>query len=151
MKFLCDQMLQRLGRWLIAAGYDTEIVKSSIPDRQILERAVREKRLLLTRDRHFIEMKKDPGAIIWIRGNTLSECIHEVTNRLNIDWMMNPFSRCTICNQELDKIDASHPRIPKDIERGHRQFWLCRSCGRVYWEGSHTRRMRETLKFFNKK
>lgn len=35
MKFLCDHMLSRLGKWLRAAGYDTEIIVSSISDHEI--------------------------------------------------------------------------------------------------------------------
>ena len=37
MKFLCDEMLAEVGRWLRIAGYDTEIVEKSIVDGEILK------------------------------------------------------------------------------------------------------------------
>ena len=51
-RFLCDEMLHGLGRWLRAAGYDTVIVKGGIPDRELARRCAGEDRILLTKDRH---------------------------------------------------------------------------------------------------
>ena len=68
MKFLCDEMLAGLGRWLRAAGYDTEIAETQMEDSKILDRAMREKRFLLTRDRHFQEMATDGKTIIVLVG-----------------------------------------------------------------------------------
>ena len=35
MRLLCDEMLARLGRWLRAAGYDTEIATGGASDRAL--------------------------------------------------------------------------------------------------------------------
>ena len=51
-RFLCDEMLHGLGRWLRAAGYDTVIAKGGIPDRELARRCAGEDRILLTKDRH---------------------------------------------------------------------------------------------------
>jgi uncharacterized protein len=51
-RFLCDEMLHGLGRWLRAAGYDTVIAKGGIPDRKLARRRAGEDRILLTKDRH---------------------------------------------------------------------------------------------------
>ena len=59
---LCDRMLIRLGRWLRAAGYDTEIAADAIADRLLLDHAIREGRLLLTRDRKLAEHRGRGGA-----------------------------------------------------------------------------------------
>ena len=59
MKFLCDQMLARLGRWLRAAGYDTLIIEKSLDDKEIFKQAKEEKRLLITRDKQILDL--DPS------------------------------------------------------------------------------------------
>ena len=51
MKFLCDQMLARLGKWLRAAGYDARIIDEPLRDRQVLEIALAENRLLADQER----------------------------------------------------------------------------------------------------
>ena len=50
-RFLCDEMLRGLGRWLRAAGYDTVIAGGGIPDRALAARCAEEDRVLLTKDR----------------------------------------------------------------------------------------------------
>lgn len=46
--FLVDEMLQRLGPWLRAAGYDTRIATHAEADYYLLRQAIDEGRLLLT-------------------------------------------------------------------------------------------------------
>ena len=48
MKFVCDEMLKRLGQWLRVAGYDVLILPDGTDDRVLLERAERDQRLLLS-------------------------------------------------------------------------------------------------------
>lgn len=51
MRFLCDEMLVRLARLLRSAGYDTYLAAGGEPDPELLKVAVREGRILLTRDK----------------------------------------------------------------------------------------------------
>lgn len=143
MKFLCDVMLARVARWLRAAGYDTELADSKMEDQEILAKARQEKRYLITRDKHFLEMK-DNECVIFLSGNTVSECIEELEHKLPIDWQKAPFTRCLICNHELVSCEPDE-RIPEDILSTQSQFWNCPACQKIYWEGSHTKRMRRWL------
>lgn len=133
-------MLARLGRWLRAAGYDTIIIEKSCDDRIILEQALREERLLLTRDRHFLEMSK--SFVIWLKGNLLAECVQELSQKLPINWLYKPFSRCLVCNRELIPADDKALNlVSDDIRSEPHTFWFCEHCQKVYWDGSHTKRM----------
>ena len=147
-KFLCDQMLLGLGRWLRVAGYDTSIIEESIDDSEILEKALREKRLLLTRDRHFLTMLSGKDTVIHLNGNSLDECIKELNDKLEINWLYHPFSRCLKCNSPLREINDPEilQQVPEKIRLGTTKFWFCRACRKVYWEGSHTERMHQQLK-----
>lgn len=141
MQFLCDQMLAGLGKWLRTAGYDTEIAADGIPDSLILEKAVKEKRLLLTRDRHFIEMNAPEGVIVYLKGNSLEEWIRELGKEIN--WLYRPFSRCLVCNAVLTEATQKNieRQVPLDVRSIVQKFWYCPQCDKVYWEGSHTARM----------
>ena len=37
------------------------------------------------------------------------------------------------------------PRLPPGVRERHEHFTACDACGRVFWEGSHWRRMRERV------
>ena len=142
-RFLCDEMLMRLGRWLRAAGYDTGLAINGESDRELFRRARREQRCLLTRDRKLLEYRDADGTVLLLQGKSLDEQAHELTQRLGIDWQHRPFSRCLVCNTPVEPGAPDGTGIPADVDR--RTLRHCPGCGRVYWEGSHTRRMRRRL------
>ena len=102
MKFLCDQMLIRLGKWLRAAGYDTLIIEESIQDCEIYSLALQEKRFLITRDRHFLEMNDADGRVVWLESNEVEACAEELSKKLPINWLLIPISRCITCNSTFE-------------------------------------------------
>ncbi|MGD8577610.1 MAG: DUF5615 family PIN-like protein, partial [Thiohalophilus sp.] len=86
MKFLCDEMLQRLGNWLRAAGYDTLIETDGRQDYELLQEAIATRRKLITRDRKLLEHRRAPGHVIYLEGNNLEECAASLSAKLPIDW-----------------------------------------------------------------
>lgn len=147
MKFLCDQMLCRIGKWLRAAGHDTYIVKESIPDKDILDLALATNRILVTRDRHFLKMKAAMPHLIYLKNNDFESCIRELNHSIYIDWLYAPFSRCLICNSLLAKpsLHDLFEQIPFQIRQQKTEFWYCPLCEQIYWEGTHTVNMRNRL------
>ncbi len=145
MKFLCDQMLSGLGRWLRTAGYDTLIIENNLEDRKILELALKENRILLTRDRHFLEMQSPEKKVLFLTGNSLEECVRELNRELKPNWLYAPFSRCLLCNSPLVKSGGPSilQQVPEDILASN--IWYCQQCQKAYWLGSHTDRMLEQL------
>ena len=129
-RFLVDASLQRLGRWLRAAGYDTDFAKETDSDYYLLRQAINDGRLLLTQNPKLADMRRAHGTVILLDGDSLDECAAELSAHLNIDWDHNPFTRCTVCNTELNTNESD-------------QF--CPSCKQVLWGGSHQNRMRQKL------
>lgn len=152
-RFLCDEMLFGLGKWLRAAGYDTSLIAISIDDRFIIEHAVRENRLLLTRDKQFLTMDATEKTVVYLKGNSIEVCIHELTEKLKIDWLYRPFSRCLVCNTLL--VESSEEdalmQVPPKVRTFVKDFVYCSSCKKVYWDGSHTKKMSEQLHVWQKK
>lgn len=139
-KLLCDEMLKGLARWLRAAGYDVAMEPDGTPDRRLVELAGTENRLLLTRDRTLLEIRGAPRVVVLLSGNGIEECARELTERLNIDWLLNPFSRCLLCNTPL--IEADRPLgFPPHTEH----LCICPTCDKYYWQGSHVERMTHRL------
>lgn len=147
MRFLCDQMLTGLGRWLRVAGYDTIIIEASLDDAEIYVIAQADKRRLLTRDHHFLEMTGASETVCHLTSNSLTGCIHEVTAKLGINWLYNPFSRCLVCNSVFS--EATDPNllelVPEDVRKTAHHFSYCVPCEKLYWQGSHTERMHQKL------
>jgi uncharacterized protein with PIN domain len=140
-------MLSRLGKWLRAAGHDTHIIGAPIPDRDVLAVALSDSRLLITRDRHFLKMKGAQPILIYLKNNNFDSCITELIQKLWIDWLCAPFSRCLICNSLFEKPNDHdlEEKIPLRIRQQKQEFWYCPTCQKFYWEGTHTTKMRHQL------
>lgn len=148
-RFLCDEMLQRLGRWLRAAGYDTAIAVAGEDDRELVKQTNAEARLLLTRDRHLARFRNGEGRVVLLQSNALAEEVAELSGRLAIDWMLRPFTRCLECNTPLvPATETQRQQLPEGALRLSPAAWYCPRCAKLYWEGSHVRRMRHTLENF---
>lgn len=147
MRFLCDQMLMGLGRWLRVAGYDTIIIRSSLADEVIYIMAKSDNRLLLTRDHHFVVMKGANETVCYLSSNTLEACVLEVTKKLKISWLHKPFSRCLVCNSLFRETqEPEHLRlVPEDVKHEAHHISFCDTCQKVFWQGSHTEHMLQKL------
>lgn len=142
-RLLCDEMLRKLAHWLRAAGYDTDIADESIDDRSLLEKAVKEKRLLITRDRKLAEFREAAGTVILLHSNNMHDCAKELQTLLSINWFAKPFSRCMLCNAPLNPADPSLiEKVPPQSRASIKQLLYCSHCNKLYWEGSHVRRLR---------
>lgn len=145
-KFLCDEMLQRLGRWLRAAGYDTVIAMDAQDDYELLKQARREGRYLITRDQKIMEYRKASETVILLVADSVDECAQILSEQLAIDWLAKPFTRCMVCNTEL--IDATPQQLAglSLVKTDHiNAAFYCPECRQVFWEGSHVKRMRTHL------
>lgn len=150
-RFVCDEMLQRAGRWLRAAGYDVLIAEPGQPDRQLIALARKEERLLLTRDRGLVEYREANEWVVLLEANELREILAELDRRLGIDWLYRPFSRCLECNTPLVIApDEVKKRVPPESLREGETLLYCPHCDKPYWSGSHVKRMRRLLECFSR-
>lgn len=142
-------MLQRVGRWLRAAGYDVAIADSGEADAVLLQQAKLQGRLLLTRDRGLLEHHGADDTVVLLEGNRLSELLAEITERLDIDWHYRPFSRCMECNTPLVEAPPEVvPRVPAEAICEGETLLYCPVCDKPYWNGSHVKRMRRQMERF---
>lgn len=142
-------MLVGLGRWLRIAGYDTAIAEQGRTDRQLVEQAHREDRILLTRDRRLAEIGKAEDRTVVLETVGIDAWAAELVSRLRLDWNHDPLSRCNVCNGILEQAPPdSADKLPPNIRTRDEPVNVCPRCGRLYWEGSHVRRIRRRLEGF---
>ena len=143
-RFFADSMLAGLARWLRVLGFDAAH-EDTIDDAELVRRGAEERRLVLTRDRGLAEGWWTDGVVL-LRSDDPLEQLREVAEAAGIG-AAAMFSRCTRCNLPLGEAPAGavEERVPEEVRADGRPLRGCAGCGRVYWEGSHTDRMRRAV------
>ena len=146
-RFTADANLGRLVTWMRILGYDTKSERGEA-DRQFLQRAREEGRVVLTRKRGMAG-RQFAGRMLVIAADCVPQQLDEVIERLNL----NPaperfFSRCLRCNRMLEKVERGdvESRIPAYVYRNAADFRRCPECRRVYWPGTHGENARRFLR-----
>jgi hypothetical protein len=72
------------------------------------------------------------------------EQVPEVLRRFRAPDHIAPFTRCMACNGVLHPVarEDVEGRLLPDTRRYYHDFRECTGCRRVFWDGSHARRMR---------
>ncbi|MGA1793472.1 MAG: Mut7-C RNAse domain-containing protein [Thermoplasmatota archaeon] len=152
-RFLCDEMLKRLARWLRIMGYDVSDPEVG-SDQEIIRMSTDEKRVILTRDKDLSNNRYSEA--IRIISDDLDSQIQELLERFPQEEYPPGNTRCPTCNGELSarppssliidgKVQVS---IPEDVIRDHEFVYMCIMCGKVYWMGSHWDGIRSRLDRF---
>ncbi len=145
-RWLADEMLGRLARYLRFLGHDTEYARG-LSDMEIRDRVRRENRILITRDRALAAVV--PGALL-LRTPRLDEQLRAVREAFPAFSYDITFDRCGLCNGPLERTDlptdSSAPRnLPSDRVRAGLPLYRCVRCHQYFWEGSHTAGIRRRL------
>lgn len=145
-RFAADAMLARLARWLRVLGFDT-FYDPAVHDHELVRISNEEGRTLLTRDRHLLRELR-PVRALEITHDAPLEQLRQTVTALALPAPAEPFTRCMVCNTLLSdplppvEADALVPEGVRGIPGAVRR---CPTCARLYWHGSHTRRMRAAI------
>ncbi len=136
MKFIADDMLGKLAKWLRILGYDTIYYRTQ-NDSALIEIAQQQDRTLLTRDTQLARNWLVPTLLI--KDEIVDEQLKQVIQRFNLKIGEALFSRCPKCNTNLVKIEKEEikDKIPEYIYHTYDKFWTCPTCNRYYWAGTH--------------
>lgn len=145
-RFLADAMLIRLARWLRVLGFDTRCLPRAA-DKELVAIADRERRWLLTRDRALIRELKPEKSLLVTSHRPLDQ-LSEVVRACRLAAPPALFRRCLICNSILREAttDEILAGVPPQARRYADEVLHCPGCGRQYWPGSHTKRMKNALR-----
>ena len=144
-KFILDQNLSQLAKWLRFLGYDTSVYKN-LSFQNLCRIAQQEHRIILTRAKG--NFRKDlRWPIRYIETDTRLEQLREIKSML---FYSNEriMTRCSACNRILRDVNKTYIKdlVPEYVFKEHDDFRLCTNCGNVYWKGSHYENIVNTLK-----
>ncbi|MBX7174484.1 MAG: Mut7-C RNAse domain-containing protein [Pyrinomonadaceae bacterium] len=145
IRFFADVNVASVVRWLRAIGLDT-VWEDAIPDDDLVRRGAEERRFVLTLDKRILEEFRTDHVFL-LSTNEPIEQFAEIIRRFTIQQPTELFKRCLVCNTILreTKVGQIAEQAPPSIREIHTKFQFCPTCSKVYWEGSHTQRMREAI------
>jgi len=140
-KFIADVHLGRLARYLKMTGFDV-LYDNNYNDEQIVKISLKERRAILTKDRGILKRNEVTHGY-WVRSTKVKEQLKEVINRFDLKKEIKEFSRCIECNTKLKRISKEKviDELPPKVAEWHNEFYRCPTCNKIYWKGSHYKRM----------
>jgi len=140
-------MLGGLARWLRAAGYDAQF-EYGIDDRQLLQRAGGQQRVILSSDGPLFERNVIRSGLV--RALYVPQQLNKLQQlRFVLQAMHLPLlaPRCMACGGKLNEVPkyAVTDEAPPLAFRNCQRFWRCGDCGRLLWHGTHWQRIEKRL------
>ena len=149
IKFIVDNNVAKLAKWLRIMGYDTLLFRGR-DDSEMVDIALSHDRVILTRDTQITKRRLVSSGrlkVILIEDGNPKTQLRQVVNHLGLDCQFNPFSRCLECNQRLltkNKEEVCN-LVPPHVFQTQTQYMECPSCHNIYWRGTHWQAMNEEL------
>jgi uncharacterized protein len=140
-RFVLDVNLGRLARLLRVLGFDVWWA-SDADDQTLADISLEQQRILLTRDRGLLKRRAVTHGL-FVYSQQPEQQTLEVIRRLDLGEQLAPLTRCVRCNGRLATV--SKDQVVDDLEpltrRYYDEFSRCPDCGRIYWAGSHYKRL----------
>lgn len=146
IRFAVDTNVGKLASLLRMAGFDTFYI-NGLDDAKLAHISQNEERILLTRDRKLLNRKN----IVY--GHLVKECkpemqLKEIISFYGLQDQLQPFSRCMACNGLLEPVrkETIIHRLKPLTRKYYTTFLRCPQCDKLYWPGSHKKKMEDLLK-----
>jgi uncharacterized protein with PIN domain len=141
IRFVLDTHLGRLAAYLRMLGFDS-LYWNQAQDEQLAHISHDQNRILLTRDRGLLKR----NSVIYgycVRSTNPRHQLKEIAQHFELAQDIQPFRRCMRCNGILEAVDKEQilERLPAGVRESHDEFRRCPECCRIYWRGSHFKRM----------
>jgi uncharacterized protein with PIN domain len=145
LRFVADGHLGRLAAYLRMVGFDT-VYRTDCADEELASMSANEKRVLLTRDRGLLKRNIVTRGY-WVRTTNPRDQLAEVLRRFDLSASIAPFERCVHCNELLvpARKELISDRLQPETKQYYEEFRICPGCRRIYWKGSHYRRMQRFI------
>ncbi|WP_256546580.1 Mut7-C RNAse domain-containing protein [Halobellus inordinatus] len=144
-RLLLDAMLGKLTTYLRMCGYDAAYILdeggewgrepgNDPSDDEILAQVEASDRTLVTRD---VELATRATDAVLLSTRDVKDQLREVRDAGYALTLDDPPTRCSACNGELRPVDAAESLPAYAPDPAETDCWRCRSCGQVFWKGSH--------------
>lgn len=145
-KFVADVHLGTLAKYLRMLGFDT-LYDNRYEDEEIAVIASGESRIVLTRDKELLK-RNEVKAGYWLRSKNPADQLIEVFSRYALYSATKPFTICLECNGTLKPVDKMEVenRLSEKTKRYFDEYAICKTCGKIFWKGSHYENMSRFIK-----
>ena len=147
-KFIADNMLGKIAKYLRMLGYNTIFPPPPKTD-VLIKLAQQEDRVVLTRSSQLKQIDLANQLIFYLKATHFEPQFRKIYNYF--DLYFNPdrtFTRCLQCNTPLKTVKKNMiiDQIPPQVKSNFDHFKKCETCFKIYWQGSHTDRMLDQLR-----
>lgn len=148
LKFIADNNVGKLAKWLRIMGYDTLFFDGD--DDTMIRQALAEDRIVLTKDSQIMKRRvvtKGLLKALLIGEDDPWKQLPQVVKQLKLDYRKNAFTLCLECNVPLvdKKKEEVKDLVPPFVFQTQTQYRQCPLCGRIYWRGTHWQSMSREL------
>jgi len=149
IKFIADNNVGKLAKWLRIIGYDTLLFRQK-DDGKMIKIALKENRVILTKDTQLMKRRLvTDGKLkaMLIEQDDPKVQLQVTVKNLNLSYRFRPFSLCLECNHMLmprskEEVENS---VPPYVFKTQSQYTECPVCHRIYWQGTHWETMAREL------
>ncbi|MEM2908902.1 MAG: Mut7-C RNAse domain-containing protein [Candidatus Bilamarchaeaceae archaeon] len=139
VRLLFDEMVKKTAKWARLFGVDSECAKGN--DTEILRHARTNKRILVTRDNNLAaRAPKYKVKAVLLTSLAIPEQLFSIEKALRKQVFRFPeATRCPACNGILTIVSRKEVvgKVPDGVYSKQERFWVCKKCGKIYWEGGH--------------
>jgi len=145
IKFVCDVHLGKLCKYLRMLGFDTLYSNQNKPN-DIVKISNNDNRIVLSKDYSY-NKNKNITHFYWVRSSDSREQLKDLIRKMQLVKSINPFTRCIICNDYIKEIDKNKvkDRLLPNTNKFFNKFYICRTCDKIFWKGSHYEDMVEFI------
>jgi len=137
LRFICDDHLGRLAKFLRMLGFDT-LYEDDYDDSIIIRLSKTHHRILLTRDKKLLLNKQITRRYL-VNQTEPAKQVREVVEFFDLKNSITPMSRCLECNGVVQSVsrEVVKNRVDKNIFEINNEFTECTECRKLFWRGSH--------------
>ncbi|MFQ5439949.1 MAG: Mut7-C RNAse domain-containing protein [Nitrosopumilaceae archaeon] len=148
-------MLGNIAKKLRLMGYDVRYW-ADIKDEDLIKQAKKEKRTIISRDQNLVRRGEKNG----IKSNFLKNQIEIdqlreiiIKSNLKLIKINGDIARCPICNSKTHSLLKKNiqKNIPEKILEYNEKFWECKTCEKIFWEGTHIKNLQKMVDELNVK
>lgn len=131
-------------------GYEAIYLNDS-SDPGLLSKAKQESLVLLTSDEELYRTAATRGIETFlVQGRTEPERLAALAERYHLRLVIDTtISKCPVCGSSITETSKNDVEslVPPTTFKLYPSFWVCNNpeCAKVYWQGSHWRKIEQTL------
>lgn len=146
IRFILDVHLGKLTRYLRMLGFDTKY-SNKYKIQEIITIAKNEERIIISRNRQLLKHKEITHGYCLVSSDPKTQ-LRKIIDYFNLYEQMEPFTRCMICNGILKSVKKKEivDKLPKKVKEIQNCFKRCSNCSKIYWKGTHFKRMNKLIK-----